>query len=72
MKVTLRQLLEGGQMSLKDTLVMEYRISQACMVCRVKLLLISGQSNLHKRLKIFCFRTIALCFYNLKALSKDR
>lgn len=32
MKVTLRQLLEGERMSLKDTLLMEYRMSQAFMV----------------------------------------
>ena len=31
MKITLRQLIEGGKLSLQDTLAMEYRLSQHCM-----------------------------------------
>ncbi|KAJ8349666.1 hypothetical protein SKAU_G00247960 [Synaphobranchus kaupii] len=31
MKLTLRQLQAGAQMSLQDVLIMEYRLSQACM-----------------------------------------
>ena len=32
MKITLRQFAEGAKLSLADTLKMEYRISQGCMV----------------------------------------
>ena len=32
LKMTLRQLREGASMSLQDVLMMEYRLSQACMV----------------------------------------
>ncbi len=32
MKITLRQLLEGANMSLQDVLQMEYRLSQRCML----------------------------------------
>ncbi len=32
MKITLRQLLEGADMSLQDVLQMEYRLSQRCML----------------------------------------
>ena len=32
MKITHRQLEEGAKLSLADTLKMEYRISQGCMV----------------------------------------
>ena len=31
MKLTLRQLEEGGRLSLQDVLAMEYRLSQHCM-----------------------------------------
>ncbi|MEQ2217935.1 hypothetical protein XENOCAPTIV_026434, partial [Xenoophorus captivus] len=32
LKITFRQLQEGATLSLQDVLVMEYRLSQACMV----------------------------------------
>uniref|UniRef100_A0A452HZW7 3-hydroxyisobutyryl-CoA hydrolase n=1 Tax=Gopherus agassizii TaxID=38772 RepID=A0A452HZW7_9SAUR len=31
LKMTLRQLREGASMNLQDVLIMEYRLSQACM-----------------------------------------
>ncbi|XP_030641755.1 3-hydroxyisobutyryl-CoA hydrolase, mitochondrial isoform X3 [Chanos chanos] len=34
LKLTFRQLQAGATMSLQEVLVMEYRLSQACMVCR--------------------------------------
>uniref|UniRef100_A0A8B9NTX5 3-hydroxyisobutyryl-CoA hydrolase n=1 Tax=Accipiter nisus TaxID=211598 RepID=A0A8B9NTX5_9AVES len=34
LKMTLRQLREGASMSLQDVLMMEYRLSQACMVSK--------------------------------------
>uniref|UniRef100_A0A9J7ZUL6 3-hydroxyisobutyryl-CoA hydrolase n=2 Tax=Cyprinus carpio TaxID=7962 RepID=A0A9J7ZUL6_CYPCA len=33
LKLTFRQIQEGARMSLQEVLVMEYRLSQACMVC---------------------------------------
>ncbi|XP_005996601.1 3-hydroxyisobutyryl-CoA hydrolase, mitochondrial [Latimeria chalumnae] len=33
LKITFRQLREGAKMSLQEVLVMEYRLSQACMKC---------------------------------------
>jgi len=33
LKLTFRQIEEGARMSLQEVLVMEYRLSQACMVC---------------------------------------
>lgn len=32
LKITLKQLQAGAALSLQDVLVMEYRLSQACMV----------------------------------------
>lgn len=32
LKLTFRQIQEGANMSLQEVLVMEYRLSQACMV----------------------------------------
>lgn len=32
LKITLKQLQAGAKLSLQDVLVMEYRLSQACMV----------------------------------------
>lgn len=36
LKITFKQLQAGGAMSLQEVLVMEYRLSQACMVVRAE------------------------------------